>query len=118
MQSRHHYLMLGDVVMRQTELHLTDADRALVDEIRSKGLHQAREVNRAHVLSSLDRGVPVRQGRRSTSDSAGVFDATCGPTALDDDGTRTSRTPGAWYGQGESRNCAAHAQKNLSIDSA
>ena len=38
--------------MRQTELHLTDADRALVDEIRSKGLHQAREVNRAHVLSS------------------------------------------------------------------
>ena len=29
--------------MRQTELHLTDADRALVDEIRSKGLHQARE---------------------------------------------------------------------------
>ena len=50
--------------MRQTELHLTDADRALVDEIRSKGLHQAREVNRAHVLSSLDRGVPVRQGRR------------------------------------------------------
>ena len=47
--------------MRQTELHLTDADRALVDEIRSKGLHQSREVNRAHVLSSLDRGVPETQ---------------------------------------------------------
>jgi len=47
--------------MRQTELHLTDEDRALVDEIRSKGMHQAREVNRAHVLSSLDRGVPEAQ---------------------------------------------------------
>ena len=47
--------------MRQTQMHLTDADRALVDEIRSKGLHQAREVNRAHVLVSLDRGVPEAQ---------------------------------------------------------
>jgi transposase len=47
--------------MRQTKLHLTSADRALVDEIRSKGLHQAREVNRAHVLASLDRGVPEAQ---------------------------------------------------------
>ena len=47
--------------MRQTELHLTDEDRALVDEIRSKGQHQAREVNRAHVLSSLERGVPEAQ---------------------------------------------------------
>jgi hypothetical protein len=47
--------------MRQTEMHLTDEDRSVVDEIRSKGLHQAREVNRAHVLSSLDRGVPEAQ---------------------------------------------------------
>lgn len=46
------------VVMRQTELHLSDEDRLVVDEIRSKGLHQSREVNRAHVLSALDRGVP------------------------------------------------------------
>jgi hypothetical protein len=30
--------MLGGVVMRQTELHLTDEDRSLVDEIRSKGI--------------------------------------------------------------------------------
>ena len=30
--------------MRQTELHLTDEDRSVVDEIRSKGLHQSREV--------------------------------------------------------------------------
>ena len=47
--------------MRQTELHLTDDDRSVVDEIRSKGVHQSREVNRAHVLSSLDRGVPEAQ---------------------------------------------------------
>lgn len=47
--------------MRQTELHLTAEDRSAVDEIRSKGVHQAREVNRAHVLSSLDRGVPEAQ---------------------------------------------------------
>lgn len=47
--------------MRQTKLHLTSADRTLVDEIRSKGVHHAREVNRAHVLASLDRGVPEAQ---------------------------------------------------------
>ena len=47
--------------MRQTELHLTDEDRSVVDEIRSKGVHQSREVNRAHVLSALDRGVPEAQ---------------------------------------------------------
>ena len=47
--------------MRQTQMHLTSEARALVDEIRSKGLHQAREVNRAHVLASLDRGVPEAQ---------------------------------------------------------
>ena len=47
--------------MRQTELHLTDADRLVVDEIRGKGLHHSREVNRAHVLSCLDRGIPEAQ---------------------------------------------------------
>ena len=47
--------------MRQTELHLSAEDRAIVDEIRSKGLHSSREVNRAHVLSALDRGVPEAQ---------------------------------------------------------
>jgi len=47
--------------MRQTELRLSDEDRSLVDAIRSKGLHQTREVNRAHILSSLDRGVPEAQ---------------------------------------------------------
>ena len=47
--------------MRQTEMHLTDEDRAAIDEIRSQGAHQSREVNRAHVLSCLDRGIPEPQ---------------------------------------------------------
>lgn len=47
--------------MRQTELHLADEDRELIDAYRAKGLHHAREVNRAHVLSALDRGVPESQ---------------------------------------------------------
>ena len=47
--------------MRQTELHLTDKDRELIEAYRAKGLHHAREVNRAHVLSALDRGIPESQ---------------------------------------------------------
>ena len=47
--------------MRQTELHLSEEDRSLIEEICSKGLHHAREVNRAHVLSCLDRGIPEGQ---------------------------------------------------------
>ena len=47
--------------MRQTELNLSEGDRSIVEGIRSKGLHQAREVNRAHVLSCLDRGIPEAQ---------------------------------------------------------
>ena len=47
--------------MRQTELHLSEEDRSTIEVIRSKGMHQAREVNRAHVLSCLDRGVPESQ---------------------------------------------------------
>ena len=47
--------------MRQTELHLSEEDRAVIDEIRSKGVHSSREVNRAHVLSCLDRGIPEPQ---------------------------------------------------------
>lgn len=47
--------------MRQTELHLSDEDRIAVDEIRSKGVHHSREVNRAHTLSCLDRGIPESQ---------------------------------------------------------
>jgi hypothetical protein len=47
--------------MRQTELQLTDEDRSVVDEIRSKGVHHSREVNRAHILSCLDQGIPEAQ---------------------------------------------------------
>jgi transposase len=47
--------------MRQTELHLSEEDRSVVEGIRTKGLHQSREVNRAHVLSCLDRGIPESQ---------------------------------------------------------
>ena len=47
--------------MRQTHLHLTDQDRSAVQEIRAKGLHHAREVNRAHNLSCLDQGLPEAQ---------------------------------------------------------
>ncbi|MBN8461416.1 MAG: helix-turn-helix domain-containing protein [Dechloromonas sp.] len=47
--------------MRQTELHLKDEDRELLESYRAKGLRHAREVNRAHVLSALDRGVPESQ---------------------------------------------------------
>jgi hypothetical protein len=47
--------------MRQTELNLSEEDRAAIEAIRSKGVHQSREVNRAHVLSCLDRDVPESQ---------------------------------------------------------
>jgi hypothetical protein len=47
--------------MRQTELHLTDEDRELIELYRAKGLHHAREVNRAHILSALDRGITEAQ---------------------------------------------------------
>jgi len=47
--------------MRQTELHLSEEDRAVVEEVRSKGLHHSREINRAHMLACLDRGVPEAQ---------------------------------------------------------
>ena len=44
--------------MRQTELSLNKRDRRIVDEFRSKGLHMAREFNRAHILAALDRKMP------------------------------------------------------------
>lgn len=47
--------------MRQTELTLSEEDRSIIEDIRSKGLHQAREINRAHVLSCLNRGIPEAQ---------------------------------------------------------
>ena len=47
--------------MRQTELHLTKKDRQLIASFRAKGLHLAREVNRAHILAALDRGLSEAQ---------------------------------------------------------
>jgi len=47
--------------MRQTELHLNKRDRAIVEEVRSQGVHHSREVNRAHMLAALDQGVPQEQ---------------------------------------------------------
>ena len=44
--------------MRQTELSLSKQDRRIVDEFRSKGLHRAREFNRAHILAALDQKLP------------------------------------------------------------
>jgi hypothetical protein len=47
--------------MRQTELSLNKRDRRIVDEFRAKGLHMAREFNRAHILAALDRKLPERE---------------------------------------------------------
>ncbi len=44
--------------MRQTGLRLTEEDRGALEAFRSKGLHMAREVNRAHILAALDQKVP------------------------------------------------------------
>ena len=44
--------------MRQTTLVLTPEDREKLQIFRSKGLHHAREVNRAHILLALDRNIP------------------------------------------------------------
>ena len=41
--------------MRQTTLVLKPEDREQLQLFRSKGLHPAREVNRAHILLALDR---------------------------------------------------------------
>ena len=47
--------------MRQTELTLSKRERVVVEQFRAKGSHMAREFNRAHILSALDRKVPERQ---------------------------------------------------------
>lgn len=51
--------MMG--VMRRIQIHLSATDRQEVELFRSQGLHLAREVNRAHILAALDRGVPDQQ---------------------------------------------------------
>ena len=47
--------------MYQTAMNLSAEDRSTIEAIRSKGLHQARKVNCAHVLSCLDRDIPEPQ---------------------------------------------------------
>lgn len=47
--------------MRQTKIQLNEEDRAALKSFRTKGQHMAREFNRAHILSALDRNVPERQ---------------------------------------------------------
>lgn len=44
--------------MRQTELTLSNRDRKALAQWRSKGIRQARTVNRAHILAALDEKVP------------------------------------------------------------
>lgn len=43
--------------MYESAFRLTEDERACVDEVRTKGVHNAREVNRAHILACLDQGV-------------------------------------------------------------
>ncbi len=47
--------------MQQTELSMNKRERRIVDEFRCKGLHMAREFNRAHILAALASKVPERQ---------------------------------------------------------
>jgi transposase len=47
--------------MRQTELRLSASDRKLAESIRSKGVRSAREINRAHTLVALDKGISEAQ---------------------------------------------------------
>lgn len=42
----------------RAELRLSPSDRRAVESVRGSGMHLAREVNRAHILAALDRGVP------------------------------------------------------------
>ena len=44
--------------MRQTEIQLTEDDKAVLKSFRSKGQHMSREINRAHILLALDEKVP------------------------------------------------------------
>jgi transposase len=47
--------------MRQSELNLSKREREAVQQFLCKGEHMAREFNRAHILSALDRKIPERQ---------------------------------------------------------
>jgi len=47
--------------MRQTTLQLTDPDRQALKGFRAKGTQPVRSVNRAHILSALDRKVSEQE---------------------------------------------------------
>jgi len=44
--------------MKPIDVHLSQPDRQAVETFRFKGLHAAREINRAHILAALDDQVP------------------------------------------------------------
>jgi transposase len=43
--------------MRRIEVHLSETERQAVRELRTKGIHPARELARAHILAALDQGI-------------------------------------------------------------
>jgi transposase len=47
--------------MRRISVELRASDRQALAAFRFKGTHPAREVNRAHILAGLDRGLPDGQ---------------------------------------------------------
>ena len=47
--------------MKQSELHLSDADRQVLRAVRAQGHRSVRELNRAHILAALDRQVAEAQ---------------------------------------------------------
>jgi transposase len=47
--------------MRRIVVRLSNEEREVIDRIRSKGVHPARQVTRAHILGALDRGIPDPQ---------------------------------------------------------
>lgn len=65
-----HNLTYGGVLMRQTELLLSEDDREAADARSSKGLHHSREVSRARMLACLDAGIPEAQILAATGSRA------------------------------------------------
>jgi hypothetical protein len=47
--------------MKQTRIQLAEQDHIFLKSFRSKGQHLAREINRAHILSALDKNVSEKQ---------------------------------------------------------
>jgi len=44
--------------MRRISIQLSEEERKTLDYFRQKGIHHARQNNRAHILAALDRKVP------------------------------------------------------------